>query len=604
VKYIPRVLRYVRPYWLLATVVVALIVVSGLAELLVPLPMKILVDYALSGNPAPPWLAAITGKDVQRPALIWMCVVSGLDVALLTNGLSVINEYVQTRLEQRMVLDFRSELFQHAQRLSLAFHDQKRSGMLIYAINGQGDAVAALVMVIPSLGQSLITLVGMCWILFRIDWLLALLAMAVTPFMFFSLRYYATHIQDRLWRVKGLEGESLAIVHEAISMLRIIVAFGREPHEHRRFREQGLRAVDARVDVTVRQTVFSLAVNMTTAAGTAAVLWLGATRVLQSRLLLGDLYVILAYIAAVYRPLETIANTIGRLQDNLISLRVAFEVLDTKPEIVEVAHPKRLEMCQGEVTFENVCFHYQGRVDTLKNVSFRARAGQRLAIVGPTGAGKTTLISLLPRFYDAISGRILIDGIDVQQLTLKSLRQQISMVLQEPLLFSGTIAENIRYGRLEAGDDEIMEAARAANAHEFILRLPKQYETELGERGAKLSGGERQRLCVARAFLKDAPILILDEPTSAIDSKTEAVILEALDRLMVGRTSFMIAHRLSTVHHVDLMLVLDQGRLVQLGKPDELLLQDGLYRQLHEVQTRHSRRAWRSGLTDSIARQA
>jgi ATP-binding cassette subfamily B protein len=585
-------------------VVVALIVVSGLADLLVPWPMSILLDYALGSHPVPPWLAAITGKDAQRGTLVLMCVVGGLGVALLTNGLSVINEYVQTRLEQRMVLDFRSELFQHAQRLSLAFHDQKRSGMLIYAINGQGDAVAALVMVIPSLGQSVITLIGMCWILFRIDWLLALLAMAVTPFMFFSLRYYATHIQDRLWRVKGLEGESLAIVHEAISMLRVIVAFGREPHEHRRFREQGLRAVNARVDVTVRQTVFSLAVNMTTAAGTAAVLWLGATRVLQSRLTIGELYVILGYIAAVYRPLETIANTIGRLQDNLISLRVAFEVLDTKPEIVEVAHPKRLETCLGEVAFDNVCFHYQGRVDTLKNVSFRARAGQRLAIVGPTGAGKTTLISLLPRFYDAISGRILIDGIDIQQLTLKSLRQQISLVLQEPLLFSGTIAENIRYGRLEAGDDEVIEAARAANAHEFISRLPKQYETELGERGAKLSGGERQRLCVARAFLKDAPILILDEPTSAIDSKTEAVILEALDRLMVGRTSFMIAHRLSTVHHADLMLVLDQGRLVQLGKPDELLLQDGLYRQLHEVQMRHSRRAWRSGLTDSIARQS
>jgi len=585
-------------------VVVALIVVSGLAELLVPLPMKVLLDYVLGSLPVPPWLAAITGKDVQRVTLVSVCVVGGLSIALLTNGLSVINEYMQTRLEQRMVLDFRSELFQHAQRLSLAFHDQKRSGMLIYAINGQGDAVAALVMVIPSLGQSLITLIGMCWILFRFDWLLALLAMAVTPFMFFSLRYYATHIQDRLWRVKGLEGESLAIVHEAISMLRVIVAFGREPHEHRRFREQGLRAVNARVDVTVRQTVFSLVVNMTTAAGTAAVLWLGATRVLQSRLTIGQLYVILAYIAAVYRPLETIANTIGRLQDNLISLRVAFDVLDTKPEIVEVAHPKRLETCLGEVEFDNVCFHYQGRVDTLRNVSFAVKPGQRIAIVGPTGAGKTTLISLLPRFYDAVSGRILIDGIDVQQLTLKSLRQQISLVLQEPLLFSGTIADNIRYGRLEAGDDEIIEAARSANAHEFIMRLPKQYETELGERGAKLSGGERQRLCVARAFLKDAPILILDEPTSAIDSKTEAVILEALDRLMVGRTSFMIAHRLSTVHHADLMLVLDQGRLVQLGTPDELLLQDGLYRQLHEVQMRHSRRAWRSGLNDSIASQA
>jgi ABC-type multidrug transport system fused ATPase/permease subunit len=326
--------------------------------------------------------------------------------------------------------------------------------------------------------------------------------------------------------------------------------------------------------------------------------------VLQSRLTIGDLLVILGYIAAVYKPLEAIANTIGRLQDNLVSQRVAFEVLDTKPEIVEVAHPKRLETCLGEVAFDNVCFHYQGRVDTLKNVSFRAKAGQRVAIVGPTGAGKTTLISLLPRFYDAISGRILIDGTDNKQLTLKSLRHQISLVLQEPLLFSGTIADNIRYGRLEAGDDEVIEAARAANAHEFIMRLPRQYETELGERGAKLSGGERQRLCVARAFLKDAPILILDEPTSAIDSKTEAVILEALDRLMVGRTSFMIAHRLSTVHHADLMLVLDQGRLVQLGTPDELLLQDGLYRQLHEVQMRHGRQTWRSRLTDSVAGQA
>jgi ATP-binding cassette subfamily B protein len=602
VQYIPRVLRYVRPYWLLASVVVALIVVSGLADLLVPWPLKVLVDYALGGHRVPAWLEAITGKNAQRSTLVWISVAGGLAIALVINGLAVINEYFQTRLEQRMVLDFRSELFQHAQRLSLAFHDRKRSGMLIYAINGQGDAVAALVMVIPALGQSLITLVGMCWILVRIDWMLALLAMAVTPFIFFSLRYYATHIQDRLMHVKGLEGESLAIVHEAMSMLRVIVAFGREPHEHHRFREQGLRAVNARVDVTVRQTLFSLAVNMTTATGTAAVLWLGARRVLQERLTIGDLLVILGYIAAVYKPLEAIANTLGRLQDTLISLRVAFDVLDTQPEIKEVTHPQQLSVCNGEVRFENVSFQYQGRVDTLKNVSFRAKPGQRVAIVGPTGAGKTTLISLLPRFYDQISGRILIDGVDNRHLSLKSLRQQISLVLQEPLLFSGTIAQNIRYGRLEAADDEVVEAARAANAHEFIMRLPLQYETELGERGAKISGGERQRLCVARAFLKDAPILILDEPTSAIDSKTEAVILEALDRLMVGRTSFMIAHRLSTVHHADLMLVLDQGRLVQLGTPDELLLQDGLYRQLHQIQTRNIRRPWRNSLADSTAR--
>jgi ABC-type multidrug transport system fused ATPase/permease subunit len=570
--------------------VLALIVVSGLTDLLGPWPIKVLVDYALGDHPVPSWLVAVIGSRAERTTLLAVAVAAGLAIALLNNTLAVLNEYLQTRLEQRIVLDFRSDLFQHAQRLSLAFHDQKRSGMLIYAINGQGDAVAGLIMVVPALGQSLITLVGMSIILVRIDWGLALLAMAVVPFMFFSLRYYANHIQDRLVRVKGMEAESLSIVHEAISMMRVIVAFGREPHEYRRFREQGFRAVNARVDVTVRQTMFSLAVNMTTAAGTAAVLGLGAYRVLEQRLTVGDLLVILAYIAAVYKPLEAITNTLGRIQDNIVSGRLAFDLLDLEPEVKESPQATVMEKCRGDLVFDNVSFCYQGRKDTLNNISFHVRAGQRIAIVGPTGAGKTTLISLLPRFYDPTAGRILLDGIDIRHLTLKSLRAQVSLVQQEPLLFSGTIAQNIHYGRLDASDEDVIEAARAANAHDFIMRLPKQYETELGERGAKLSGGERQRLCVARAFLKNAPILILDEPTSAIDSRTEAVIIEALDRLMVGRTSFMIAHRLSTVHHADLMLVLDQGRLLQCGVHEQLLAQPGLYRQLHEMQTRHSKR--------------
>jgi ATP-binding cassette, subfamily B, bacterial len=590
VKHLPRILRYLRPHWLLATPVLILIVVSGLTDLLGPWPIKVLVDYALGDHQVPSWLAAVVGSQAERTTLLAVAVAAGLAIALLNNTLAVLNEYLQTRLEQRIVLDFRSDLFQHAQRLSLAFHDQKRSGMLIYAINGQGDAVAGLIMVIPALGQSLITLVGMSVILVRIDWGLALLAMAVVPFMFFSLRYYANHIQDRLMHVKGMEAESLSIVHEAISMMRVIVAFGREPHEYRRFREQGFRAVNARVDVTVRQTMFSLAVNMTTAAGTAAVLGLGAYRVLEQRLTVGDLLVILAYIAAVYKPLEAITNTLGRIQDNIVSGRLAFDLLDLEPEVKESPQARVMEQCRGGVVFDNVSFCYQGRKDTLNNISFQAQPGQRIAIVGPTGAGKTTLISLLPRFYDPTAGRILLDDIDIRHLTLKSLRAQISLVQQEPLLFSGTIAQNIHYGRLDASDEDVIEAARAANAHDFIMRLPKQYETELGERGAKLSGGERQRLCVARAFLKNAPILILDEPTSAIDSKTEAVILEALDRLMFGRTSFMIAHRLSTVHHADLMLVLDQGRLLQCGVHEQLLAEPGLYRQLHEMQTRHSKR--------------
>jgi ABC-type multidrug transport system fused ATPase/permease subunit len=387
-----------------------------------------------------------------------------------------------------------------------------------------------------------------------------------------------------------MEAESLSIVHEAISMLRVIVAFGRESHEYQRFRDQGAKTVDARVGVTVRQTLFSLVVNMITAVGTALVLGFGAYQALSGSLTVGELLVVMAYIAAVYKPLESITYTAGTLQEKLASQRFAFNLLDTKPEVTEDPNPISLGRAKGRVQFQDIDFNYKTRVDTLKKISFDVAPGQTVALVGPTGAGKTTLISLLPRFYDPVGGQILLDGIDTRRIKLADLRNQISLVLQEPLLFSGTIAENIRYGRLDADDDGVVEAARAANAHEFIMRLPKQYETELGERGAQLSGGERQRICVARAFLKDAPILVLDEPTSAIDSKTEAVILDALDRLMVGRTSFMIAHRLSTIHRSDLILVLDHGRLVERGTHDELLASGGLYRQLHDMQTKHHRR--------------
>jgi ATP-binding cassette, subfamily B, bacterial len=584
-------MHYLRPYWLLATAVTTFMIVAGLTELLAPWPLKVLIDHALGDHPRPGWLTFIVGSTIDRRSLLLIAIFAGLGVALLHNGLVVLVNYLQTRLDQRMALDFRSDLFQHAQRLSLAFHDQKRSAALVYAINNQGDAVSGIVMIVPAVGQSLITLIGMFWILMLIDWSLALLSLAVIPFMFYSVHHYATHIQRRLVNVMAMEEESLSIVQEAMSMLRVIVAFEREPHEYRRFREQGTRTANARVDVTVRQTLFSLAVNMTTAVGTAVVLGLGAYRVLEHQLTVGELLVIMAYIAAVYKPLETITYTLGTIQDRIVAQRAAFDLLDTEPVIREAAHATSLADSRGEVIFESVDFHYQGRIETLKEISFRAEPGQRVAIVGPTGAGKTTLISLLPRFYDPTAGRILLDGIDIREFTLKSLRSHISMVLQEPLLFSGTIAQNIRYGRLEASDEQVIEAARAANAHDFIMRLPKQYETELGERGAKLSGGERQRLCVARAFLKNAPILILDEPTSAIDSKTEAVILEALERLMVGRTSFLIAHRLTTVHQADLTLVLDQGRLVQTGTHVDLVVKDGLYRRLHETQTRQGSRA-------------
>jgi ABC-type multidrug transport system ATPase subunit len=322
-----------------------------------------------------------------------------------------------------------------------------------------------------------------------------------------------------------------------------------------------------------------------TAIGTALVLGFGAYQILKGELTGGHLLIMLTYVAGVYQPLETMSATISSLQEQFINVRGALDLRDAQVEVEDAPDALDIGRARGELAFEGVHFSYQRRLDTLTDISFEARAGQRVAIVGPTGAGKTTLISLLPRFYDPARGRILLDGTDLRKLTLRSLRQQISIVLQEPLLFSGTIAENIRYGRLGASIEEVFQAAKDANAHDFIMRLPDQYETRLGERGAMLSGGERQRISVARAFLKDAPICILDEPTSSIDSRTEAVILDSLERLMVGRTTFMIAHRLSTVRNADLILVLNHGRLIEQGTHDDLLGRESLYQQLHIAQT-------------------
>ena len=581
-KDLPRIFPYLRPYKKLAGGSIGLMVVGILASLAAPWPLAIVIDTILGDKPLPSILGGLDG--VSTTGILIIAVVGGLLLTGVEHGTAIVDDYVNTKLDQSMVLDLRSDLFRHAQRLSLAFHDRRKTGGLMYQINNQASAVGTVTVSLPPLFQALFTVIGMFLIAYAIEPLLALLSLSVVPFIYMSAGYYAKKIHPQLIHVRNLEGQSLSIVHEAMSMLRVIVAFGREGHEYKKFRSQAETAVDARVKLTVRQTAFSLAVNMITAVGSALVLGFGAWGVLHGRLSAGELVVVIGYVAEIYRPLEQISATFAQLQQSMISLTGALDLLETDLDVKEAPDAIDIGRSRGDVAFEHVSFSYVGRKDTLKDIHFDVESGARVAIVGPTGAGKTTLLSLMTRFMDPQEGRVMLDGIDVRQLKLDSLRAQTSIVLQEPLLFSATIAENIAYGDLGASRERIESAARAANAHDFITALPKGYETELGERGAQLSGGERQRVAVARAFLKDAPILILDEPTSSIDSKTEGVILQALERLMVGRTTFMIAHRLSTVRNADLILVVDHGELVEKGSHEELLASDGLYKEMHDAQ--------------------
>jgi ATP-binding cassette subfamily B protein len=584
-----RVLPYLRPHKRLAGTSLAVMVGSALMALLSPWPLAILLDTVLGNEPLPSLLGWLGGIGTYE--LLGIAVGAGLLITALEHGLGVADDYVNTKLDQSMVLDLRSQMFRHAQRLSMAYHDSKQMGKLMFQINTQASAVGSVTVAIPPLLQSVLTLLGMFAIVVQIEPSLALLSLTVVPFIYYSAGFYTRYIEPRVYHVRKLEGDSLTIVHEGMSMLRVIVAFGRERHEYARFRRQSEEAVDARVHLTVRQTLFTLAVAMITAIGTALVLGFGAHHVLQKDMTVGELVVVMGYIASIYKPLEQISTTFSTLQQSFISLRSAFDLIDEQPEIEERPDALALATTQGGVAFEHVDFSYRGRRGTLEDVSFAVAPGQCVAIVGPTGAGKSTLLSLLLRFYDPQRGRVLLDAHDVRDLKLDALRAQISIVMQEPLLFSATIRENIRYGRLDASDEEVEAAARAANAHDFICALPKGYDTQLGERGALLSGGERQRISVARAFLKDAPVLILDEPTSSIDSKTEAVILDALGRLIEGRTTFMVAHRLSTVRDADLILVVDHGRVVEQGSHAELLARGGLYAELHEAQQGARRRS-------------
>jgi len=589
-KVLPRIRPYLAPYRRTLVIVTILTVLAAMLGLAEPWPLAVILNQVLhSEQPSGP-VKAVFGSDPTPWVVLVSMLLARFLIVVLGNGFTVLNHFLGAKTEQNMVLDLRSDLFDHAQRLSLTFHDQRQTGALMSQINTQAAAMGNIVMVIPPIAEAAMTLFGMLVIAALVDWELALLSLVVIPFLYWSFGVYGRRIVPRIQRVQELEWRSLSIVHEAMAMLRVIVSFGREEYEHKRFREQGQTAVDERVKLTVSQSMYTLGVQTATAAGGSLILGVGAWHVMQGKLSVGELIVLLTYITSVYQPLEQISTTVGMVHEQLVQFDATLRLLDTEPEVKEKPGALSLGRAEGRVAAKDVSFSYASRKRTLSGISFEAAPGERVAVVGQTGAGKSTLMSLLIRFYDPKAGRIEIDGVDIRDLQLNSLRDQISVVLQEPLLFSGTIEENIAYGSPGVSRESIEAAARAANAHDFVAALPNGYGTVIGERGAQLSGGERQRLCVARAFLKDAPILILDEPTSSIDSRTESVILDALDDLMEGRTSFLIAHRLSTVHHADQILVIDQGRIAERGTHAELVAAGGIYRRLHDAQTRERKR--------------
>lgn len=582
-----RLFPYVRPYKRIMAVTVVLELTQSSLGLLDPWPMKVLIDNGLSGKPLPAWLGRLLLVPFASPrvAIILGAVLAGLVLRLISGVLDIGIEYVKTRVNTGMNLRFAADLFNHLLRLSFRYHDQTTVGDSIYRINSDTSFVSTMTWSnFRHLMTAAVTFVGMLWIVLRLDWQVALLALGVVPLQYISVGLYGHLFNEKAKRIKVMESKAQSFMQEALSCLRVVKAFGQEEREHERAVGQRWQAVRARIHLDMQESIFSFALKFLSRIDRSVVLSLCAYHVFQGRLTIGALLVIMTYVSQLQDPIDAVGDVLTDMQNSLVSAERVFEVLDIVPDIEDRAGAKSLSPVHGTVVFEDVSFGYDSSRQVLRHVDFRARAGEVVALVGPTGAGKTTIASLLMRFYDPDSGRVTLDGMDLRDLGVQTLRDNAALVLQESVLFSSTIRDNIAYGRPNASLEEIIAAATSANAHAFISQLPDGYESTVGERGVRLSGGERQRIAVARAFLKNAPVLILDEPTSSLDSRTETVILDVLDRLMAGRTTFIIAHRLSTIRYADQILVLDQGRIVESGVHDDLLLGNGLYSQLHRIQ--------------------
>jgi ATP-binding cassette subfamily B protein len=559
-----------------------------IANLLDPWPLKIVLDNVLRSKPLDNgWLnrliLAVTGGE--KIATLEFAAIAVVVIAIAGALCGYAQKLLTTSVGQWVMHDLRQALYVHIQRMSLAYHDHKSTGDLISRVTSDIDAIQSFIS--SSLLDAVIdvlTLVGMVSVMFYINWQFTLIALSTVPVLGVVVYRYTRNIKKASREVRKKEGQIVSVIQEVLTSIRVVKAFAREDYEQRRLEEESLENVEIALRARGMKARLSPMVAVIVAIGTGLVLWFGSLLALAGSLSAGSLIMFIWYLGKMYKPIQDLSKMTDAYSKASVGYERIREILDTNGEVNDLPGARDARRLSGAIEFDNVTFAYDPSRPTLDNVSFAIQPGQVAAFVGPTGAGKTTIISLIPRFYDPTSGVVKVDGVDVRRFKQRSLRSQISFVLQETVLFQGTIWHNIAYGKPNASRAEIIHAAEVANASEFIEKMPKGYDTMVGERGVTLSGGQRQRIAIARAVIRNTPILILDEPSSGLDAESERLVFEALDRLMKDKTSIVIAHRLSTIRSADVIFVVKDGAIVERGKHDELIAAGGLYAELYETQ--------------------
>jgi subfamily B ATP-binding cassette protein MsbA len=584
----------VRPHWTALALALVAVLVETATDVLEPWPIKIVVDNVVQSRPLPHGLAAAASRlfPHTRFAVLNLAVAAVAVIALVGAASAYLEKYLTTSVSQRVTHDLRLTLYHHIQRLSLADHDRARSSDLVARLT---DDVASVQDFINSallgLIVNLFTLVGMIGVMWSIHRRFTLIALSVVPPLFLVIYRSTRRIKAASRAARRKESAMASDVAEVLTSIRVVQAFAREDYEERRFASESLDNVNAALKARSLKARLPMVVDIVAAVGTCLVLGYGARLARHERISAGVLVVFILYLGKMYKPMRDLSKMTDTVSKAAVGYERVREVFAIESSVQNRPGARRAPRFKGCIEFDHVSFGYADEVPVLKDVSFRIEPGQIAAIVGPSGAGKTTIASLISRFYDPVSGEIRIDGTDVRRYTLKSLREQISFVLQDTLLFRATIWENIAYGNPRASPHDILRAATLANAHEFIQRMPQGYGTLVGERGVTISGGQRQRIAIARAIVRNTPILVLDEPTASLDAASEETVITALDRLMEHRTSVVIAHHLGTIRHADVIFVLRDAALVERGTHDELLATQGTYAALHRIQSSESRPA-------------